>query len=208
MNIETVPLSSLREDPKNVRVHSRRNMDAIRNSLSAFGQQKPLVVTADNVIVAGNGTYAAARGLGWTDINVVRLPADWSKDRITAFAIADNRTSELGEWDYGVLVETLGNIDESLVAAAGWDEAGLKFLLDPPDKDRPTPGAGNATIKDSYDESLVKYEDADHRSILLDFPLDEYLRVTSQLERARESYNVGSNAEVVKLLLAKHLETE
>jgi ParB-like chromosome segregation protein Spo0J len=206
MNLETVPLSSLREDPANVRVHSRRNMDAIKNSLAAFGQQKPLVVTDDGVIVAGNGTFAAARALKWEEINVVRLPADWSPERITAFAIADNRTSELGEWDYGVLVDTLGNLDEDLVAAAGWDESGLQFLLDPPEKIQPHPADDNADVKKSYEEHLEGYENAETRSVLLDFPLEEYMRVTSQLEKAREAYNVHSNAEAVKLLLTKHLD--
>lgn len=206
MNVESVPLASLREDPANVRVHSKRNMDAIRGSLAQFGQQKPLVVTADGLIVAGNGTYAAARALAWEEINVVRLPADWSPERITAFAIADNRTSELGEWDYGVLVDTLGNLDDELVAAAGWDDSGLKFLLDPPEKVEPHAADDNAAAGKSYEENFQDYENAETRSILLDFPLEEYLRVTSQLDKAREAYNVPSNAEAVKLLLTKHLE--
>jgi ParB-like chromosome segregation protein Spo0J len=208
MNIESVPLSSLREDPANVRVHSKRNMDAIRNSLAQFGQQKPLVVSASGVIVAGNGTFAAARALGWEEINVIRLPDDWSPERITAFAIADNRTSELGEWDYGVLVDTLGNLDDSMLAAAGWDESGLKFLLEPPEKIEPHAADDNAAVNKSYEENLRDYENADTRSILLDFPLEEYLRVTSQLDRAREAYNVSSNAEAVKVLLTKHLDAE
>jgi ParB-like chromosome segregation protein Spo0J len=206
MNIETVHVDSLREDPANVRVHSKRNMQAIRNSLQAFGQQKPLVITDSGVIVAGNGTYAAARSLGWQEINVIRLPADWSKERITAFAIADNRTSELGEWDYGVLVDILGNLEENLVAAAGWDESGLKFLLEPPEKVEPHAAADNAAVNKSYEDNFKDYEQAETRSILLDFPLHEYMRVIAQLDRAREAYNVTSNAEVVLMILTKHME--
>jgi len=206
VKIESVALDSLTEDPRNVRVHSRRNMEAIRGSLSQFGQQKPLVVSADNVIVAGNGTFVAARELGWAQINVVRLPSDWSQDRITAFAIADNRTSELGDWDYGVLIDTLGNLDEELVAAAGWDESGLKFLLDPPVNIEPHPADENAAVNKSYEDNLRDYQNAETRSILLDFPLEEYLRVAAQLERAREAYNASNNAEAVKILLAKHLD--
>jgi hypothetical protein len=47
--------------------------------------------------VAGNGTFAAAKRLGWTDIQVVRVPADWTADQIKAFALADNRTAELAK---------------------------------------------------------------------------------------------------------------
>jgi ParB-like chromosome segregation protein Spo0J len=206
VKVEKVRIDILTEDPHNVRVHSRRNMQAIRGSLSQFGQQKPLVVSADNVIVAGNGTFVAARELGWNEINIVRLPSDWSKDRITAFAIADNRTSELGEWDYGVLVDILGNLEEDLVAAAGWDESGLKFLLDPPEKIEPHAAADNAAVNKSYEDNLKDYEQAETRSMLFDFPFHEYMRVIAQLEKAREAYNVSSNAEVVLTILTKHME--
>lgn len=207
MNIETVPITELKNDPQNVRVHSRRNMDAIKASLSRFGQQKPLVVTPEGVIIAGNGTYVAAKELGWTHISVARTPAEWGRDEIISYAIADNRTSELGEWDYGVLVDSLGDLENDLIVAAGWDEAGLQFLLDPPTKPRETPAPDNAGVKDSYAESLANYEDSENRSLLFDYPLDEYVKVVAQLDRAREAYNVESNADVILLLLHKHMDT-
>jgi ParB-like chromosome segregation protein Spo0J len=57
------------------------------------------------VVRAGNGTLAAAKSLGWTTIQVVRseLPAT----ELTAFAIADNRTAELAEWEDEVLSKLL-----------------------------------------------------------------------------------------------------
>jgi ParB-like chromosome segregation protein Spo0J len=42
----------------------RRKLSAIAESLKQFGQRKPIVITADNVIVAGNGTVEAARVVG------------------------------------------------------------------------------------------------------------------------------------------------
>jgi len=208
MNVETVPLASLTEDPQNVRVHSKRNMDAIRASLTRFGQQKPLVVTEGNVIAAGNGTYAAALSLGWEHIDIVRLPPEWDKDTVTAYAIADNRTSELGEWDYGVLIDALGNFESDLVQAAGWDADGLQFLLDPPKERGPKPADPNANVRDSYEDSFQNYQDSETRSVLFDFPLAEYERVVAQLERLRERYNVDTNAEAVKLMLESNLEEE
>lgn len=206
MKIESVKLTTLSEDPHNVRLHSKRNMDSIRASLTAFGQQKPLVITQDGTIVAGNGTYAAALSLEWQTIDVVRIPKDWSPEQITSYAIADNRTSELGEWDYGVLLDTLGNLDDDLVVAAGWDESGLKFLLEPPVKEQPQPAPSNAGETDTYADNLEKYEQSETRSVLFDLTLSEYMRATSQLDTAREAYNVTTNSEAVKILLNKYLE--
>ena len=92
------PVADLRLDPANARAHSERNVQAIADSLARFGQQKPhVVITSDGVVVAGNGTLEAARLLGWTQIACVTT--DLEGGDVRGFAIADNRTAELAEWD-------------------------------------------------------------------------------------------------------------
>ncbi len=107
LRIESLPIEKLTFDPFNARKHSEANIIAIVESLKQFGQRKPIVVTADNVIVAGNGTVEAARLLGLTDVDVVRVPKEWSADQVKAFALADNRTAELAEWNEEVLSSQL-----------------------------------------------------------------------------------------------------
>ena len=97
LTVKRVHLDSLHLDPANARTHDERNLDAIRGSLSRFGQQKPVVVDRRGMIRAGNGTYVAAKALGWTEIDVVET--DLEGLEATAFAIADNRTSDLSEFD-------------------------------------------------------------------------------------------------------------
>lgn len=111
--IESVLISKLILDPENARSHDEKNLDAIRSSLESFGQRKPVVVTFENIIVAGNGTVTAARQLGWDKIDVVRVPKDWSTDQIKAFALADNRTGELANWNHEVLTKQLLELQES-----------------------------------------------------------------------------------------------
>lgn len=84
------------EDLGNVRRHSERNIDAIKASLQRWGQQKPIVIDAKNVIRAGNGTFKAAKALGWEKLDCVR--SELSGSEMAAFAIADNRTAELADW--------------------------------------------------------------------------------------------------------------
>ncbi len=101
MDLITLPIADLSSDPANARKHSARNLDAIKASLRRFGQQKPIVIDSNNVVRAGNGTLAAARQLGWTHIAAVR--SDLPLAELTAYAIADNRTAELAEWDDEIL---------------------------------------------------------------------------------------------------------
>jgi hypothetical protein len=109
MKLETVGIETLSPDPANVRKHGQRNMDAIKASLRRFGQQKPIVVDAKGIVLAGNGTLAAARELGWREIQIVRTELTGSQ--ATAFGIADNRSAELAEWD-----EKLADVLASLKA--------------------------------------------------------------------------------------------
>lgn len=112
MEIENLQVKDLVSDPNNVRVHSEQNLDAIKQSLKRFEQQKPIVIDANNVVVAGNGTLQAAMSLGWKEIKAVRLPASFTEAEKKAFAIADNRTSELAQWNTADLDNQLLELNE------------------------------------------------------------------------------------------------
>lgn len=104
------PIAWFKPDPKNARKHSTRNVKAIADSLRMFGQQKPVVALEDGTVIAGNGTLEAAKSLGMPDLACVVF-ADAEKAR--AFAIADNRTAELAEWDVDALTSSLKDLVES-----------------------------------------------------------------------------------------------
>lgn len=111
LKVEIVEISTLIPDPANARKHGQRNLDAIRASLREFGQRRALVVTGESVVIAGNGTMEAAKALGWTKIAITRTPKEWDYDRARAYALADNRTAELAEWDMKILNEQLLELD-------------------------------------------------------------------------------------------------
>lgn len=137
---ELVPVSSLIQDPANVRVHSSRNLESIKGSMARFGQRTPIVVGKNNVVLAGNGRLEAAKQMGWEEIWIVRAE-DLEGSEATAFTLADNRTAELAEWNFeglSGLLKELDNEDFNL-SELGWDEHELEPLLQgefkPPDID-------------------------------------------------------------------------
>lgn len=111
MKIEKIDISKLVHDPANARKHSDKNIDAIKGSLIRFGQQKPIVVTGDNIVIAGNGTLEAAKQLDWKKIEIVRTKL--SGLDLVAYGLADNRTSELAEWNEDVLGKLLHGLREN-----------------------------------------------------------------------------------------------
>lgn len=136
MKIERIKLTDLRPDEQNARKHDQANLKAIAGSLDQFGQRKPIVITQDNRVVAGNGTLTAAKLLDWKEIDCVRVPADWTPDQIKAYALADNRTAELAEWDEQVMASQLLELQE-----AGFDIEEFGFeLVNPPSEDESEAG--------------------------------------------------------------------
>lgn len=122
LEIRMVPTTSLVLDAGNARKHGARNLDAIKESLSRFGQRRALVVMSDMTVIAGNGTLTAARALGWESIAITVVPDDWTAEQAKAYALADNRTAELATWDEVVLEASLGELE-----AQGWDMTALGF---------------------------------------------------------------------------------
>jgi DNA modification methylase len=129
MEIKQVKIESLSLDPANVRTHDERNLEAITASLRRFGQQKPIVIDGNNIVRAGNGTLTAAKALGWKTIAAVVTTLE--RADAVAYAIADNRTAELADWDDQLLTSVLQELksDQDLFAATGFTEDDLGELL-------------------------------------------------------------------------------
>ena len=138
MKLETVLIKSLTPDPENARKHSQKNIDAIAGSLTTFGQRRPIVVWGE-IIIAGNGTVEAAKSIGWDKIEIARVPEDWTHDQARAYALADNRTAELAEWDSESLLDILSGLNDELVTATGFTSEEIEDLTkiwgEPPNLD-------------------------------------------------------------------------
>jgi DNA modification methylase len=128
MNVLTVRINELSTDPNNARKHNKKNIDAIKGSLRKFGQQKPIVIDRSNIVVAGNGTLEAAVQLGWAEIKAV--VTDLSDFNKMAFALADNKTAELAEWDEEIVSQQLAMLD-----LQDFDVSDIGFDFDMPGDD-------------------------------------------------------------------------
>lgn len=112
-------------DPMNARARTSRNLNSIKRSLQQFGQTKPIVLSRDGIVLAGNGTVQAARELGWPQIAAVQVQLDGEQAR--AYAIADNRSAELAEWDYEALAGLMKDLDHRDLI--GWNDDEIADVL-------------------------------------------------------------------------------
>lgn len=160
-----VPVAQLHFDPANARKHDEDSVSGIAASLRVYGQVKPVVCRQDTgVVIAGNGTLQAALSLGWTHLAAVRVAFDPAT--AAGFAVADNRTAELSEWDRQALDRLLREVstdndprlDQMLAELA--KEEGLYPAADPEGGESPETGQTWKVVTDCADErdqeALVK----------------------------------------------------
>lgn len=107
----SVAIDQLSGLPNNPR---KGDVEAIMASYAQFGQVKPIVARPNDdgtlTVIAGNHQLEAARRLGWDSIAVVQLNVD--EKTALAYAMADNRTVELGYTDEQLLADILGQISD------------------------------------------------------------------------------------------------
>lgn len=129
------PVDDLTPLPGNPR---RGDVDAVARSLARFGQRKPVTIRPDGTVTAGNHTRAAAIQLGWTHVAAVAIDEDDASAK--AWALADNRTSDLATNDDEDLAAMLAEIqaaDADLLAATSYTDDDLEALLalvNPPER--------------------------------------------------------------------------
>jgi len=113
------PISSLRTNPRNARVHSKKQIRQIANSIKAAGFIGAIVVDENDTVLAGHGRLEAAKLLG-NDLVPTLQVTGLSDAQKRAFAIADNKICENAGYDREILVQELGEL-ATLLEPLNWD---------------------------------------------------------------------------------------
>ena len=88
-------------------------VEAVAESIKNFGFKVPIVIDAENVIVAGHTRYKAALKLGLEKIPCI-IADDLTEEQIKAFRLIENKTSELATWDFEKLGAELNSLSGDL----------------------------------------------------------------------------------------------
>lgn len=104
---------NIKLDPNNYRIHGEENKKLIGKSLLECGAGRSIVVDRQNVVIAGNGVYEQAKELGLkvrvieSDgkelIVVKRTDLSTEDEKRKLLALADNKTSDLSEFDFSAI---------------------------------------------------------------------------------------------------------
>ncbi len=154
--VELRPLAEVKPYEKNPRLNDDA-VEAVMNSIQAFGWRQPIVVDGDGVIICGHTRWKAAQRLGLQMVPV-HVATDLSPEKVRAYRIADNKSAELAGWNMELLPLEMAELQ-----GAGIDWSGLGFsadalanLLDPGVRDGLT---DPDSIPEPPDEPITKRGD-------------------------------------------------
>lgn len=203
----SVPVGDIKPHPRNVR---SGNVDAIKDSLQAHGQYRPIVVQkSTGHVLAGNHTYMAAVELGWPEIEVSFVDVD--DEQALRIMLVDNRTSDFGTYDDQGLSELLSMLDTLDGTGFDLDDlSDLRQLTQIRDVQAGEQGSGysgaalstDGIVPDKGFEGWAEgYASKAVRSIILAYQLDEFEEATRLLASARELTGTESNSDAVLAVL-------
>ena len=160
LEVTYLPITDLKPNPQNPRVHNEKQVRQIAQSIEAFGFNVPILVDDRHNVVAGHGRLLAAQKLGWKSVPVIRLN-HLSESQYSAFLIADNRLTENSSWDDRLLGEQLKVLSELELdfdlEVTGFEVAEIDVLidglepLDEPDPDDRLPAIEGSAISEIGD---------------------------------------------------------
>jgi DNA modification methylase len=115
--LEQIKTADLVPYARNAKKHDESQVAKLAASIREFGFNNPVLIDADNGIIAGHGRVMAAQKLSLASVPCLRL-SHLSETQKRAYILADNRLAELGGgWDAEMLkleLADLGDLDVDL----------------------------------------------------------------------------------------------
>lgn len=128
LKVQNIDLSLLKPWKDNPRINDEA-VDSVAKSIESFGFNVPILCNQEFTIIAGHTRWKAAKKIGMKSVPVIVLKI--TDDRRKAFAVADNKTARLADWDYLKLRKILVklNCKKFNLSSPGYSRAELQALL-------------------------------------------------------------------------------
>jgi DNA modification methylase len=129
MQVELRNITDIKPYAKNPR-HNDHAVAAVARLIAEFGFRQPIVVDEHDVIIVGDTRYKAARLLQMQQVPV-HVATGLTPAQIKAYRIADNKSAELADWNYSLLVDELADLQtlDFDVDILGFSSEELRELL-------------------------------------------------------------------------------
>lgn len=111
MHIEVLPIDQLKPYENNAKIHTPVQIAQIAASIQELGNNDPIEVDENNMVLAGHGRLLALKSLGRTEVEVIRH-LDMTDEQKRAYILVHNQLTLNSGWDYNKLDAELARIDD------------------------------------------------------------------------------------------------
>lgn len=122
MKIEKISIDKIKPYENNAKLHPPEQIEQIIKSMLKFGNNDPISIDENNVIIEGHGRYEALKKLGFEEVEIIRL-THLDEQQKKAYLLAHNKLTMNTEFDYDILSLELSKI-------ADFDMSDFGFVID------------------------------------------------------------------------------
>ena len=111
MKIEVVPINQLKPYENNAKIHTPVQIAQIAAPIQEFGNNDPIAVDENNMVIEGHGRLLALKSLGYTEVEIIRLTG-LTEEQKRAYILVHNKLTMNTGFDYNILDAELARITE------------------------------------------------------------------------------------------------
>jgi hypothetical protein len=127
--IEMAAISDLGFMGDNPNIHSDAQIESLARSIRTWGMPLPILIDDRSVVLAGNGTLAAAIKAGLTHVPVCRATG-WTDAKKREYAVLDNKLRRMSQWDQASLRSEIQEIVSSeFLDAIGFSDEEIDKII-------------------------------------------------------------------------------
>ena len=120
MKIEKINIDKIKPYENNAKLHPPEQIEQIKKSIQEFGNNDPIAIDENGVIIEGHGRYQALKELGFKEIEVIRL-SHLSDEQKKAYSLIHNKLTMNTDFDYNILDSELAYINEIDMSVFGFE---------------------------------------------------------------------------------------
>ncbi len=120
MKIEKINIDKIKPYENNAKLHPPEQIEQIKKSMKEFGNNDPIAIDENGVIIEGHGRYEALKELGFKEIEVIRL-SHLSGQQKKAYSLIHNKLTMNTDFDYNILDSELAYINEIDMSVFGFE---------------------------------------------------------------------------------------
>jgi len=128
VKIEEIRIDEISNHERNPKQHPDKQIRLLEESIKRFGWTNPVILSADNTILAGHARVKAAIAAGNDTVPCIRTKLTGAE--ADAYLLADNRLSDIAPYDRDILDELLGGLPDDLVELTGFEVNAIDSYLD------------------------------------------------------------------------------